>query len=307
MPTTATKLAVYTTIYPAVRPYIAVWYDSICKQTDLEFELWIGLDCVTRHAVKELVGRDIEAKWVESTHGSTPAQIRQQALAEIVEVSSEVVLVDSDDLLHPTRVAAARVALRSGELAGCALRLVDQQAKSLDLTFTLPAAFGPNEIFPRNNAFGFSNSAYRAELLKRVLPIPSEAVLVDWFIATRAWLLGAKIEFDREARMDYRQYPQNMALVRPPFTAQQVAAATALVRQHFRLVLQAPLSGSIEGRYLQVERTANDVEEFSERIISDPIRLAHYVTAYNSLDLPQIWWSCVANPALSHLWKDQRD
>jgi hypothetical protein len=259
---------------------------------------------MTGYDVAELVGRDLEANWIEGAPGSTPAQIRQQALDEIVKVSSEVVLVDSDDLLHPSRVAAARAALKGSELAGCALRLVDERGKSLNATFTLPSAFQSDDIFPRNNAFGFSNSAYRADLLKRALPIPSEAVLVDWFIATRSWLLGAKIEFDREPRMDYRQYPQNMALVRPPFTVEQVRTATALVRQHFRLVLTAPLPDPIEGRYLQLQGTADEIEIFNERIISDPIRLAHYVTAYNGLASPQIWWSCVANPALGHMWRD---
>jgi hypothetical protein len=226
------------------------------------------------------------------------------ALAKIVETASEVILVDSDDLLHPTRVAAARSALQNSDLAGCALRLVDQRGKDLDTTFGLPAHLQLENILPRNNVFGFSNSAFRSDLLKRCLPIPANAVLVDWFIATHAWLLGAKLGFDDEPRMDYRQHPKNMALVRLPFSPDQVSRATALVCQHFRLMLGESMQDFIPDRYIELERIASEVEKFNQRIIPDPTRLANYVNAFNAMAAPQIWWSCVAHPALSHLWRE---
>jgi hypothetical protein len=302
LPAKYSVLALYTTIYPGVERYVAEWYRSVCVQTDKEFQLWIGLDQLNRDFVRGLLGADVEANWVEAPCGATPAQIRQLALAQIVDNSSEVVLVDSDDLLHPARVAAARSALQSSELAGCALQLVDQQGTDLESTFNLPPHLQPEDVLPRNNVFGFSNSAFRAELLRRTLPIPANAVLVDWFIATRAWLLGAKLGFDREPRMDYRQHPRNMALVRPPFSPDQVRHATALVCQHFRLLLAQPRRDFDSDRYTELKKVAAQVEEFSQRVIPNSASLANYVNAFNALEAPQIWWSCVAHPALSHLW-----
>ena len=127
--------------------------------------------------------------------GDTPATIRQRALAQIVERHDAVVLVDSDDVMHPTRVATARAMLRGHDLAGCALRLVDERGSSLDMTFTLPPDMAPEDVFPRTNAFGLSNTAFRADVLRRCLPIPAAAVLVDWYLSTRAWLLGASLGF----------------------------------------------------------------------------------------------------------------
>jgi hypothetical protein len=75
---------------------------------------------------------------------------------------------------------------------------------------------------PLRNAFGLSNTAYRCDLLRRCLPIPASAWAVDWFLATRAWLLGATIEADPVVRMDYRQHGANMASVRPPFDEARV-------------------------------------------------------------------------------------
>jgi hypothetical protein len=300
---TGATLAVYTTIYPGVESYLAEWYRSLCEQTDKDFQLWIGLDELEKESIQNLLGPELKANWIEAPLGATPAEIRQISLARIVETSSEVVLVDSDDLLHPTRIEAARSALQSSELAGCALRLADQNGKNLDSVFNLSPLLQPEHAFPRNNIFGFSNSAFRCELLRRILPIPANAVLVDWFLASRAWLLGAKLAFDREPRMAYRRHPGNTALIMLPFSPDQVRSAAVLVCHHFRLLLAEPSAEFIPDRYIELKRVARDVEEFNQHMILNPTELEGYVEAFNALAPPQIWWSCVAYPALSHFWR----
>lgn len=295
--------AVYTTIYPGVEAYLVDWYHTLRQQTDQEFRLWIGLDQLERESVQNMLGFELNANWTVAPSGATPAQIRQQALAQIVETCSGVVLVDSDDLLHPSRVSAARAALQNSELAGCALRLVDQQGKDLDLTFDLPPQLEPEDVFPRNNVFGFSNSAFRSDLLKRCLPIPAGAVLVDWFLATKAWLLGAKLNFDRVPRMDYRQHSVNTARVRFPFGREQVISDTALVRRHFQFFLAEPMGGVVVDRYAELRSATRDVEEFNRHIVLQPVLLDRYVEALNALRPPPLWWSCVAYPALGHMWR----
>jgi hypothetical protein len=282
--------------------YLEQWYRSLCHQTDQEFRLWIGLDTLERVSVEKVLGSSLVANWVVAPFGATPAQIRQQALSQIVEICSEVVLVDSDDLLYPSRVAAARGALETSELAGCALRLIDQQGQDLDLIFQLPLQLEPEDVFPRNNVFGFSNSAFSSDLLKRCLPIPASAVLVDWFLATKAWLLGSRLSFDRVPRMDYRQHPANTARVRVPFSPEQVASDTALVRQHFQLLLAEPVLDFSPDRYAELKRAASEVEKFYLRIVLNPAPLHNYVEALNNQALPPLWWSCVANRALKYLW-----
>ena len=200
------KLGVYTTVYPAVVKYLPEWYRSVQSQTDSDFELWIGLDALLQGDVEAAVGSTIDAQWVWDAGISTPATIRNLALRRMTASGCDVVLVDSDDILLPSRVAAAREALRTSDLAACALEIVDGRGEPLGAEFNLDPASTPSHVLPRNNIFGFSNSAYRCELLDRALPIPSEAVLVDWYIATRAWLFGAELSFDRTVRMKYRQY-----------------------------------------------------------------------------------------------------
>jgi hypothetical protein len=300
------RLAVYTTIYPGVQKYLADWYRSLLSQTDLDFELWVGLDTLSSATVEDFLGTEVKANWVAAPAGASPAEIRQLALSRLVERYDGVVLVDSDDVLLPTRVEAARLQLAKSDLAGCALTLIDEQGTDLALTFTLPTQVTVDSVMPRNNVFGFSNSAYRTDLLQCCLPIPAEAVAVDWYLATRAWLLGARLVFDPTPRMSYRQHPCNTARVRPPFGASQIISDTDLVRKHFRLLQSHPVPGCQAERQKTLKKITADVENFYEQIVLRSQRLDSYVQELNALEVAPLWWACVANPALADMWTEQR-
>mgnify|MGYP001243329255 CR=1 FL=1 len=296
------KLALYTTVHPGVRPFLKDWYRSVLTQTDREFSLWIGIDAMTVEDACASMGAEPEAAWVRGEPGDTPARIRQRAFERIVESCDALVLVDSDDVLHPTRIEAAREALKTSDLAGCALRLVDEGGAALGLTLGLPRGKGPDDVMPLNNVYGLSNTAYRSDLLKRCMPIPDGTVLVDWLLAARAWLYGARLAFDGETRMDYRQHGSNMVRVKPPFSGDQVVKDTECVRRHFRVLRGAPLPGAIAERLDETDRAAAEVEAFHERVVLRPDVLERYVHALDSLEPEIVWWWSVANPALKHLW-----
>ena len=298
------RIAVYTTIYPGVEVYLPDWYRSVRAQTDQNFQLWIGLDGIEAGAVERAIGTHLEVVWVPSETDSTPARIRQRSLARIVEDFDAVVLADSDDILHPSRVAAARTALQTCELAACALRLVDQHQQDLGTILTLPERAVPDNILPRNNVFGFSNSAYRSELLCRCLPIPAGISLVDWFLATKAWLIGARLAFDPIARMDYRQHEANMAPIRFPFDANQVIRDTKKVMEHYQLLQTEPMENVLPDRWAQVQEAAIDVQLFAERVVSQPENLENYVHNLNTLEPQVVWWWDVAQPSLQWMWND---
>jgi hypothetical protein len=295
-------LALYTTIYPGVEKFLFDWYQSVLHQTDQDFQLWIGLDSLDVDSVKRAIGVDPKAQWITVHPGATPAQIRQKALVEVLNTCDGVVLVDSDDLLQTSRVAAARAALQTSDVAGCALALVDVYGAALDVSLGLPVGSDPASVLPRHNVFGLSNSAFRCDMLQRCLPIPDNVDLIDWFLASRAWLLGARMNFDSCVHMNYRQHGANLARVRGPFTTSQVVQDTARVRKHFGIMRTNLPENYLQEQLSEFERTADDVELFYERVTLDPDRLAGYVAAFNDLALPPLWWSCVAYPALKHFW-----
>src|ERR1700739_2613600 len=78
------RIAVYTTIYPGVEVYLPDWYRSVQAQTDQNFQLWIGLDGLEVGAVESVIGTQLDAVWVPSEPGNTPARIRQRSLEQIV-------------------------------------------------------------------------------------------------------------------------------------------------------------------------------------------------------------------------------
>ena len=301
------KLGVYTTIYPAVLNFLPEWYQSVQEQTDTDFELWIGLDGLDSKEVEASLGDGLSAHWIQVAGESSPALVRDRGLRQMTSANLDVVLVDSDDVLHPTRVAAARQALRDSDLSACALEIVDEGGQPLGSKFTLDPAKKPSQVLPANNVFGFSNSAYRCELLERCLPIPADAVLVDWYIATRSWLFGAELSFDHNVRMKYRQYGANTARVRLPFWPDQIVSDSALVRKHFQLVLT---SGSQEhflpGRWAELLRVARDIEQFERYINQSPANLNAYLDSLNRAVKQPIWWTSVAYPPLAHMWKQEK-
>ncbi len=302
-----TTLALYTTMFPGCERYLRSWHESLIDQTDRGFRLWVGLDELSIDAVTSAMGGDPGAFWVQGEEGDTPAQIRQRALEQIVLSHDSVVLVDSDDVLHPTRVAVARGHLQKSQLVGCALRLVDERGEPHGGLIALPSAARCEDVLPRGNVFGLSNSAYRTQLLRQCLPIPPSVSLVDWYLATRAWLLGASMAFDNEVGMDYRQHGANMVKVKPPYTSQQIKADTERVLKHYELLLSALPRHSLPERVASLNRAAEDTGRFYRRVVLEPGLLVEYADALNALVIEPIWWSWVACPSLRGMWESGKE
>ena len=77
--------AVYTTIYPGVEPYLRIGTALSANRrtkTSSSGSAWTNL---ASESIENMLGSDLKANWVVAPSGATPAQIRQQALARIVE------------------------------------------------------------------------------------------------------------------------------------------------------------------------------------------------------------------------------
>lgn len=298
------RLAVYTTVYPGVEPYLADWYQSVRGQTDNDFDLYIGVDSLRPEEITAAIGGLPQATLLPDGPTASSAQIRAAALGRLVEDYDGIVFVDGDDLLHPSRVSAARAALRTHDLAGCALRLIDEQGRDLGLTFGPACKADYDSLLPRYNVFGLSNTAYRTNTLRRCLPIPEACVLIDWLLATRAWANGATLTFDIEPRMFYRQYANNTARVLPPFTADHVLRAAQLVLEHYRLLFTTDQLEGLGPHHVLLATAFRRVESFHQAITSEGHKLERYVQALNNLRPKYVWWWCVAHPELEDIWKN---
>jgi hypothetical protein len=295
------RLAVYTTIYPAAAQFVRGWYDSLRNQTDRNFDLWVGLDGLTPDEVGSLLGEGVEAHWLVAAPGDTPAELRSRAIEQMVGACDAVLFVDSDDEMFPERVAAARTALTQHDVAGCALRIVDEGGADTGLVFGPSGPVDWEKFLPRYNVFGLSNTAYRADALRHLPPAPADGPALDWSLATRAWCSGATLYFDPEPQMAYRQYSANVAKVVPPFSAADVARATEVVRAHYRALLDGGVSLP-SGFHTTLESARERFEAFRSRVVMQPERLERYVATLNDIEPHYIWWWCVAHPRLEQHW-----
>jgi hypothetical protein len=297
------RLAVYTTVYPSVKPYLSDWYQSIREQSDTDFELFIGVDSLTADEITTAIGCSPRATLLFNDPDSSAAQIRNAALTKLIAEYDAVVLVDSDDLLHPSRVSAARAALRTHDVSGCALRLIDEEGRDLGLTFGPARNTEFGSLLARYNVFGLSNTAYRSKTLRSCLPVPENCVLIDWLLATRAWATGAALNFDRTERMSYRQYQNNTAKVLPPFTAQHILRAAKLVLDHYRFFFSTSRLDAFASPQARLATAFQRAECFYQAVKKRE-KLERYVDALNALVPKYVWWWCVAHPDLEDIWKN---
>lgn len=154
-----------------------------------------------------------------------------------------VMLADQDDVWFPTKIATSLAAIKKLEsesggvdvpaLVFTDLHVVDADLKLIDQSFVrsqglLPLALtGPvfRSLLTQNVAPGCTMIVNQA-LLKRALPVPSSAVMHDWWLIQVAALLGV-VGFVDEPTIAYRQHGSN-----------QVGATSLSVSAIFRDLLQ---------------------------------------------------------------------
>lgn len=294
--------ALYTTIYPGEEPFIKPWFDSVESQTDNDFDIVIGLDSLTPDQVFESAGKRFKARFITADAEATPVQVRAKAFKIIIDEYEQAVFTDSDDILLPQRVAEAKQLLKKCDLCACALHIIDADGSDMNRVFPVLENEDLASLLPHANIFGLSNTAYRCELLEKLMPFPPECVMLDWFMATKAWLLGARIKTTAKQLMQYRQHPENTARVVPPFTKEQVLKAGNLVELHYSLLQTHILQFFCEKAEPFI--TANDNLKIFMDSMESPDILDNYVKNLNKLEEKHIWWSWIAHPKLEKIWKN---
>jgi hypothetical protein len=296
------RLAMYAAAYPAAEPFLGAWTGSLQAQTDRDFDLWVTADGLDPDALRRTLGIERLHVVEPPAGGAAPGQLRAMAINQLVELYDAVVFVDVDDVLEPSRVAAARQALEHCDVTGCRLRIMDESGKDLGVVFGPVEGEDPCAYLPQWNVFGLSNTAYRTSALRECLPIPSDCILVDWLLASRAWVLGKRIGFDLEPRMRYRQYQRNTAHVMGPSTAAGVRRATELVTAYYRQLL-APAPVGLASRLADLHRAQNRIERFERWSASSEEAMGTYLERLNAMQRRYLWWWSVAHPDLEELWR----
>lgn len=280
------KTALYTTMFPAALPYVKAWSESVARQHDQDFDLWIALDDLKQDQVPVPKA----ARWVIANQDDSAATIRKNAFRAMVSHYDIVIFTDSDDVLLPNRVTAAKQGLQNADVYGCAMQLIGTDGVTLGLEFNTLCTDWETLLISQN-VFGLSNTAYRTEILKRCLDFPPDTVMVDWLMVMQALEAKARLVFDTTPHMLYRQYENNTARVLSPYSETQIIKATELVLGHYQKLVKNSAMQQREADVLQFYRN-----------IADAKLLSGYTKALNALKPVFLWWECVAHPELRELW-----
>ena len=293
--------AIYSTIYPNVEPFLQDWIKSIRRQLDSSFTMWIGVDNYKAKCSEISSALNCKVRWVHAEIGEKPSELRRRVLLKIAVEHDNVILVDSDDMIDPTRVGSAKEQLCDADLVACSMRIVDRGG--LDSGYTYKVKKDVGKQFPLlTHHFGCSNSAWRTAVLKDCLKDGVNGPALDWMLVCRAWLQGARILGDPVVRHSYRQYGDNTALVLPPFGLRCTRTATRIVRNHLESLnkiemLPHPVKESLENRLQQVV-------DFESALKCTTPWFEDYQNALGHFEFPLSWWLFVAHPELDYLWKN---
>ncbi len=289
------RLALCTAVYPGVEPWLPDLCASIAGQTDPAFDLFVILDGVPEATWLSRGGAGLSASLLHAPAGATTADVRNLLLTGAAAAHDGLVLVDSDDILLPERVAAARAGLRGADVVGCAMELVDQAGQPLGLVFGHGSPATDRHII-ESNRFGMGNGAWRSQALLSCLPIPSRCRAADWFVATRALLQGHSLRFDPVPLMRYRQHSNNLAGVLPPFSPERLLRGALLAREHYDLVLA--LDEARPGRPLheRLQAASRQVDRFLRKARSEPEWLTRYGHELDRRGPLDSWWAFLDAP-----------
>ena len=298
------RTALYTTVYPGVERFFKAWYDSARAQR-VELDLAIALDGVSVEQLERAAGEPIQALWFYAPPRSSFAQIRGSAWRELCGTHEAIVMSDADDVMRPGRVRSALDALQSADLIACGMQLVDERLKPLGLTIEPGRRAQPESYLFKVNDFGLTNTAWRAEALRRALPLPKTVRLVDWHIATQAVGLGLRLATRPEVMVEYRQYEGNMTQHLPPYSAALIERASGEVSAHYEALSARAEAWPVASARQDFERARARHARFAQAIKARAL-IDDYVEALNALDAethsPFKWWACVAHPELKRLW-----
>jgi len=288
------RTAVYTTFYPSMLKYADEFLYSVAEQTDPDFDLWISLDGLEPNQINP--ANKLKPNYYQNQQAQNPIEMRKLALSEISKEYDSVILVDSDDILYPKRVAAAKQGLERYDGYACSLDLVAENGKGLDLKFGTSNQEDWLEFLKNKNVFGFSNSAYRASILKEIIMIPNQTIMMDWLVVLKALVnQNALLYFDGNVHMAYRQYEQNVNNIISPLSKENIFRASNLLLEH-HVILKTELD-----KLEQFQKHFASIELFLGYIRDDE-NLANYLKELNSKKQVFYWFEQVAYQELEYLW-----
>jgi len=275
--------ALFTVSYPAVRPYISDFLNSLCKQTDKNFVLYLlndGLSDIWRF----LEGIDFSIKVLEQE--GHPAALRKAGIQwAISEGAESIIFADADDYFADNRVEISKKMMFDHDII-CNEILLTGQRYHQPVPLLGRLLKDEMEITTENivngNCLGLSNTSIKVDKMSELMSeIPDDIIAFDWTFFTLCLHVGAKAIFTNNTQTYYRQHSDNIA---SPcfFSEEQILRGVTVKRDHYKFLTK---------HYEGYTNLSKQFEELYSRLQSDVLLKDDYCKAMrmNASDV-SVWW-----------------
>lgn len=205
-------------------PYLSAFVDSLRAQDGVAWRLWLrddGSTDGTREQSQALAATDPRIRLVDEGGARLGAALSfGRLLAEVAPACAYVMFADQDDVWLPGKLSRSMAAMRTAEATGAGPVLVHSDLRVVDAALgqVAPSFWRLCRIHPepatleRIAVHGVVTGAtilMNRALVERVVPVPTDAVMHDWWCACVAAASG-RIVAMHEPTVLYRQHGENV-------------------------------------------------------------------------------------------------
>ena len=276
------SICLFTVIYPGCEPWLPRFFESVARQTRIDFDLMILNDGVTD--AENLIPVN-PGRFQLITVSGTIAKVRQQGIGLLMDSDYEkIIFADADDYFSENRIQKAAEALETADIYVNDLTSVDKAENLIQKNYFSGRLGREYEIEPdfilRKNIIGLGNSAVRKSMLREI-DIPDDTIAVDWLIFTDMLLRGCSAVFNSECITFYRQHDNNTAGFKK-ITPQKIEHALSVQLQNAAYF--AEVSAKHKEHYKKLKKLSSLLNKSSRH-------LQGYITEIEKT-LPEqpFWW-----------------
>lgn len=260
------KIAVVGVIYPGVEKYINDYIWSLEDQTFKEFDLIILNDGL-KTSNSFFKNSTLNLKLFK-TNG-TPSKIRFNLIKKVIDLGYEnIIFSDCDDFFSKNRIEISVENLKKYDVVVNDLDVISERNNIkerlyLSNRFKNKTLINIDDIF-FSNMMGFTNTATRSNILKRILPnLKKESDTYDWYLWTNVLSLGCKTIFTNEASTSYRVYSENIAGLPQKISSAEISHQLLIKIAHYKSLINLDVEyKKIYNQLLNIEKKSKDQKWF---------------------------------------------
>ena len=280
------SVAVFSVVYSGAEPYIPEFLNSLSKQTDKDFILFLVNDGLA-DIEKFLKKADFYVEVMEAD--GLPAELRKIGIEWVASKGVEIIVfADADDYFENNRIEVSKKMLIHCDIVCNEMLLVGKEVSQptlmLEKFFDDKTEINISDI-ATGNCMGLSNTALRIDSISRdIESIPNNIIAFDWAFFSLSIHGGARAVFTKETQTFYRQHSKNTASVLN-LSEEQILHGVKVKRDHYKLMAKF---------YKEYDSYAEEFENFLSQLQGNNGLKQEYCEAVKHQGQSiSLWWESV--------------